>query len=289
MHPVLLSIGPFKLYSFAFFYNIVIALAAMVMALEMERLKWVVPPVPRLISWTPKSWHRTYYLDALYMALLVMLAGLFGGHLLYGISMSLIDGWGLGLSFYGWIFMFAAKLNGSMWFGAFMGGALLLMHLARTHKKTYLEFIDAAMFSPIIGQIPGRIACFMGGCCFGSPSDLPWAFAQDTKYSLMMFPAGTHLHPSQLYESFIALLIFLYMWLRRKNNTYLGQNLVRYLVLTGIARFITEFARADTPRGVILSWLTVSQVIGVSCAILGTILHFKLSGRKKAAVPVAAA
>jgi phosphatidylglycerol:prolipoprotein diacylglycerol transferase len=281
MHPVLFSVGQFKLYSFAFFYNVVIAMAAAVMALEMERLKWVVPPVPRLISWLPKAWHGTYYLDAFYMALLVMLVGSTGAHLLFGVVMTIINGWHLGLSLYGWIFMFSANLNGSMWFGGFILVLLTIGYLARTHNKSYLEFLDSAIFSPIIGQIPGRIACFMGGCCFGKPSNLPWAFPQDTKYSLLMYPAGTPLHPSQLYEAFAALMIFLYMWLRRKNNTYLGQNFVRYLVLTGIARFFTEFARGDTPRPA--EWISVSQMVAMGFAFAGAVLHFKLSARKQAA------
>ena len=287
MYPVLFELGRFKLYSFAFFYNVVMVACAWVFALEAERHKWQIPPVPWFLRWVPKSWQGTYFFDGLYSAVIYMLLGLGGAHLLYGVSMTLIQGWGLGMSFYGWVFMLASNLNGSMWMGGFLLCLAYSHYYAKSHKVGYLEFLDTAIFAPIIGQVPGRIACFLGGCCYGKPSHLPWAFPQDSRFSLMEFPRGTPLHPSQLYEATIALLIFIYMWKRRKNNVYLGQNVVRYFVLTGIARFFTEMVRADTPRGVLFEWLTVSQIVGVGLAIAGAVLHFSIMKKKKRAAVAA--
>jgi phosphatidylglycerol:prolipoprotein diacylglycerol transferase len=73
------------------------------------------------------------------------------------------------------------------------------------------------------------------------------------------------LHPTQLYESAVTLLIFAYlMWLRRR-RAYPGQVVLIYILLYATARFTIEFYRGDW-RG----WvgpLSTSQFIALALAV----------------------
>ncbi len=101
-----------------------------------------------------------------------------------------------------------------------------------------------------VGVAVGRLACFTGGCCFGTPTSLPWgvAFAR----------SGDDLprHPTQLYEAafHLAMAAFLYGLYRR--GLLRGQ-LVKFYILTYLAyRFLTEFIR---PEARVLAGLTAYQ------------------------------
>ena len=274
MFPVLIEHGKYHLFSFAFMYNVTIAICAIGFSLEMERLKWPALPVPIILRWLPRSVRDSIWFSGAWIAISFMLIGLGGAHLLFALSTSIIDGWGMGLSLNGWIFLIASNLNSSMWFGGFLAGVGYAYYLARRNKFPFLQLLDTVVLLSLIGQIPGRMGCFLAGCCFGKPTDLPWGIALDSPLSLLQYRAGTHLHPSQLYEIIVALMLSIYIWRKRTSNAYDGLTTIRYFVLGGIARFFTEFVRADTPRGVIWPWLSVSQAVGLSLAALGIILHY---------------
>ncbi len=68
-------------------------------------------------------------------------------------------------------------------------------------KLKILEVFD--IFAPTLALGIGitRIGCFLNGCCFGTPTDMPWGIS---------FPEGSipfsvfgdqHLHPAQIYPS----------------------------------------------------------------------------------------
>jgi phosphatidylglycerol:prolipoprotein diacylglycerol transferase len=80
-------------------------------------------------------------------------------------------------------------------------------------------------------------------------------------------PTDAHLHPTQLYESFGALAIFLFLlWLHRR-KIFSGQVVLFYGVLYATLRFTVEFFR-DDPRGDLfglttLTGLSTSQLISL--------------------------
>jgi phosphatidylglycerol:prolipoprotein diacylglycerol transferase len=84
----------------------------------------------------------------------------------------------------------------------------------------------------------GRVACFFGGCCYGTPTDLPWG---------VVFPAVDSLprHPTQLYESaFHALAAVALAGLRRRGR-FRGQLIKLYILAYAGYRFATEFIRPE--------------------------------------------
>ncbi|MFI5454733.1 MAG: prolipoprotein diacylglyceryl transferase [Isosphaerales bacterium] len=93
----------------------------------------------------------------------------------------------------------------------------------------------------------GRLACFVGGCCFGKPTSLPWG---------VVFHDGVPRHPTQLYESaFHASAAVFLAWTERRGLFRL-QRIKLYLIAYLIYRFLTEFIR---PEPIIALGLTAYQ------------------------------
>lgn len=93
----------------------------------------------------------------------------------------------------------------------------------------------------------GRLACFVGGCCYGKPTGLPWGVA---------FHDGIPRHPTQLYEAaFHAWAAAFLAWAGRRELFRL-QRIKLYLFAYLIYRFFTEFLR---PEPVVAMGLTAYQ------------------------------
>jgi len=82
----------------------------------------------------------------------------------------------------------------------------------------------------------GRLACFVGRCCFGVPTALPWA---------VDFGDGLRRHPTQLYEfAFHVTAACGLAWLQRRNRLR-GQLIKLYIIVYLAFRFLTEFIRPE--------------------------------------------
>jgi phosphatidylglycerol:prolipoprotein diacylglycerol transferase len=117
-----------------------------------------------------------------------------------------------------------------------------------------------------LGHAVGRLGCFAAGCCYGRPTDVPWAVTFTDPNSLALL--GLPLHPTQLYEAFGNLLIFCFLSLYRRHRRFPGQLFWLYVLLYSCLRFFLEFFRGD-PRGYIVpSLLSVSQGIALVLVVL---------------------
>jgi len=169
--------------------------------------------------------------------------------------------------------------SGGVWYGGFLGGLAAGLFLIRRYKLPFWKTLDAFAPGVALGQAVGRQGCFAAGCCWGKPTGLPWGVEfTERGHEITGVPLGVHLHPTQLYESFAALLIFLFLlWLHRRRR-FDGQAIATYAVLYGLARFAIEFVR-DDPRGDIagltsLTHLSTSQLISLLVVAGGAIFLF---------------
>jgi phosphatidylglycerol:prolipoprotein diacylglycerol transferase len=118
-----------------------------------------------------------------------------------------------------------------------------------------------------LGQSVGRLGCFMAGCCYGKPTDLPWGVTFTHPETLG--PLGVKVHPTQLYESFLALGVFAVLYRLRARKQYDGQLVVTYFLLAGLVRFAVEFFRGD-PRGpALLAGMPSTQALALLMASVG--------------------
>lgn len=85
----------------------------------------------------------------------------------------------------------------------------------------------------------GRLACFVGGCCFGTPTSLPWGVRFST--------AGDALarHPTQLYEAAFHLLLAAILLALQQRGIFRGQLVKLYILCYLAYRFGTEFIRPE--------------------------------------------
>jgi phosphatidylglycerol:prolipoprotein diacylglycerol transferase len=162
--------------------------------------------------------------------------------------------------------------SGGVFYGGLIGGALVAWWYARRHGLAGWSTADALAPGVVLGQAIGRLGCFAAGCCWGKPTSLPWAVTFTDVYASRAVgtPMDTPLHPSQLYESGAAFLIFAFLLWLLPRKRFDGQVALAYVALYSAVRFGLEFLRGDPERG---SWfggaLSTSQVIAV-VLLLGT-------------------
>jgi phosphatidylglycerol:prolipoprotein diacylglycerol transferase len=135
------------------------------------------------------------------------------------------------------------------------------------HSLPVWKTLDVLALAMPLGQGIGRIGCFMAGCCYGRPTDLPWGVTFTDPQSLG--PVGVKIHPTQLYESLLVLGVLAVLLHLRSRKRFEGQLLGTYFLLAGLVRFAVEFFRGD-PRGPdILAGMPSTQVIALSMAVVG--------------------
>ncbi len=90
--------------------------------------------------------------------------------------------------------------GGLVFYGGLLGGAAAAVGYLRTFKLDILAFGDAAVPGLAVGHAFGRVGCFMAGCCYGRPTQLPWGVRFPSS-PFFAGEVGVPLHPVQLYEA----------------------------------------------------------------------------------------
>jgi phosphatidylglycerol:prolipoprotein diacylglycerol transferase len=162
--------------------------------------------------------------------------------------------------------------SAGVYYGGFLGAALASLWYVRRHRLPLGPVADAIAPSVALAQSIGRLGCFAAGCCYGLPTHVPWAvtFTDPEASAITGVPLGIARHPTQIYLSLNALVVFgLLLLVRRwKVRRSLPDGVVfwSYVLLYSCGRFALEYLRAD-PRGA-LGPFSTSQGI----AILGVIV-----------------
>jgi phosphatidylglycerol---prolipoprotein diacylglyceryl transferase len=107
----------------------------------------------------------------------------------------------------------------------------------------------------------GRIGCLQGGCCFGTPTNLPWG---------MVFPSARDpypipRHPTQIYEAIFHLIVVATALGMSRRGMFRYQRFKLYLMAYLVYRFATEFIRPE-PR--LVAQLTAYQWSSLALAPL---------------------
>ena len=100
----------------------------------------------------------------------------------------------------------------------------------------------------------GRWGCFFNGCCYGTPTDLPWG---------VDFGDGVRRHPTQIYESLFHLTMAGVLIAVVLRGRFRDHRLKLYLIAYRRYRFATEFIR---PEPVYAAGLTFYQWVALVLA-----------------------
>lgn len=178
--------------------------------------------------------------------------------------------------------------------GLHAGGAILLLALAlppvlRWQELPLARFADAFVPTVAVGIAIARFGCFLHGCCFGTPSTLPWAIALPSDTFVYRFhldrglidagaPHALPIHPLPLYFAAAALMTAaVALWLHRRKR-YDGQVALAALALFSISSALLELLRADTESRVY--WGPLPQLTWVALAMIAAALAgMVLAGR----------
>lgn len=246
MLPVLITVGPFTIYSFGLLLGI------------------------GLISGTYYVWKHgraaslpeERLLDAV---LLCLLGGLIGARTLYVLS---------NFSLYaedllGTILFWKGGLS---WWGAILGGGVTIFFLSRRFRWPAGQMFDLAAPAVAVGAFFGYIGALLQGSSYGGETEFIWGIRQQGLSGLR--------HPSQILEAGLQLAILIVLLRLRKRTPFAGFLALTYLILYSLGRFVLEFLRGDQTHllGPFSQAHLISATAGTICLLLLYLRLARLQG-----------
>lgn len=168
--------------------------------------------------------------------------------------------------------------------GVFYGGLLaafgVALWLIRRYRLNLWRTTDLMAPGIALGHVIGRFGCLLAGCCYGRPTDVPWAitFTDPAAAANVGTPLGVPLHPTQLYDAGAELLILAFLLLsERRSQPYPGRTFWLYMLLYAVSRFVIEIFRGDD-RGMMLG-MSTSQFVSVLIVPVSLYMLWRLAPR----------
>jgi phosphatidylglycerol---prolipoprotein diacylglyceryl transferase len=179
--------------------------------------------------------------------------------------------------------------SGLGFWGGLIGGTIACWLLVRVKRLSFLRYADVVGIAVAAGYAVGRTGCWALGDDYGRPWDSPLAvrFPHGAPPStainmLRVFgvtpPPGSApwtvlaVHPTQLYETALGLVMFLILWRYRGHRHAEGWLFGLYGVLAGVERFLIDFLRVEENR--LPGGLSVTQAVALAIAAAGALLMY---------------
>ncbi len=243
MHPILVELGSFKIYTFGLFVAMGVLVSFWIGQRSAQRCQITAEMASDLF-------------------LCIVLFGVAGARLLYVMEHPVeyfASPWkALDLS-----------EGGLSWFGALVTATASGFFLARVRGVPFFRCADFMAPLIAVGHAIGRIGCFFNGCCIGSVTVSGWG---------VIYPGETAARcPAPLVES--AALLFLAAALFHWSADRLrpcGLLFSRYLACYGTLRFFIEYLRETRQT---FCGLSEAQWISLGLLFAGTALHVFIKKR----------
>lgn len=273
MFPELFRIGDFVVTSFGLMMFLSFVSAAYICGRQLERFGY-----PREIAWDVLAW--------------VAIGGIVGAKLYY-----------LALHWEAWAANPVRETfsrGGLVWYGGLIGGVTAYYLQIRKKKLPVAMMYDATAPALAFAYAVGRMGCFLVGDDYGvyTTSPVGIAFPEGSPPSTAGYlrsigddiPATipdsqvVTVHPTQLYEVGLALIMFVVLWRIGARRMPQGRLFALWMMLYSVERFIIEFVRAKSDR--LLLGLSTSQL--ASILLLGVAAWLWHRQRNSPLTPVAA-
>ena len=184
--------------------------------------------------------------------------------------------------------LFTNFFSGGVFYGGFIAGLIFVFfYLPVFFIGREWGLLDIVAIGGALGQVFGRIGCFMAGCCYGKITELPWSvqfkYLADEPHPC----AEYYVHPTQLYEAFLNLSNFIFLYFYYRKRKFEGQIFSFYLINYGFIRIVVEIFRNDGGRGYLFKGdnlilnPTIPQTISLILIILGIVLFYKNNQNSK--------
>jgi phosphatidylglycerol:prolipoprotein diacylglycerol transferase len=182
---------------------------------------------------------------------------------------------------------FALLTGGGVWLGGVVGGLIAFRWRVRKERVPAAQALDVLFAVLPFSHALGRLGCFLGGCCYGRPTHLPWAvvYTDPLARELQGTPLGVPLHPYPLYEVLAELLNFaICLGVLRRRATP-GAVVATWLGLYGTERFLLEWLRFDARGG--YGPFSTSQWISLAMVAVAAAWFYLHRARPPLPVPAA--
>lgn len=165
------------------------------------------------------------------------------------------------------------RTGGLAIYGGIIGAVLTIYVYCKAKKICFADILDYLAPFLALGQSIGRWGNFVNIEAYGTETKLPWRMG--------IWENGIYkeVHPTFLYESISTFLIFILLYLIRKNRKYRGQITYLYLTLYGAVRMLVEELRIDS---LMYQNMRVSQILSMLLFVVfgGILIYKEVSNRK---------
>ena len=178
-------------------------------------------------------------------------------------------------------------------YGAIVGGVLGVVIYAWRAQLRPLQWLDYGAPGLALGQAIGRWGNFINQELYGPPTNASWGLIIDPQHriipynDLAAYPPDTLFHPTFLYESLWALLLFVTLALiarRWKDRLLDGDIFLGYIIGYPLGRFFVEYLRPDAWR---LGPIAAAQLFAIISVVAGVALLIVRHARPRATAPAA--
>ena len=252
MHPVFFTVFGFEVHFYSIFFTLGLIAGCLIFVYGDKRL-------------------RKNYKDSMLDAYLyILIAILIGAKLLYVLVnyKAYINNFSLFISDF---------RRGFLFYGGLIGAIIAMVFFFRKKDLPVWYYVDAAAPAIPLGHAIGRIGCLFAGCCYGSPTDLPWGIIYPVTCPIA--PSGVALHPYPIYEMIGNLIIFAIIMFLRYRSKVPGRMMAVYLMGYGLLRFGLEFTRGDYIQS--MGIFSQQQVISLGMFTIGLVGFFLLASLKQ--------
>ena len=239
MYPEIIKLGPISIYSYGLMLGIAFITASYLLTLELKRVNLNVNIASEITT-------------------LALIFGIIGAKLFH-----LFEYWDEFINDP----LMAFSPAGLTFYGGFLLATLAIFIYIKRKKLSFLQIADLNAPGLALAYGIARIGCHLSGDGdYGIISNLPWAYSYAN--GTVPTPPGVTVHPTPLYELIAGILIFIFLWSKRKKYHVNGKLFSVYLILTAVARFLVEIIRIN-PR--IFLGLSEAQIISIFLFIIGVI------------------
>ncbi len=254
MHPEILQLGPIHLRAYGVMMAVAFLVGTWLSLVEARRLRL---DEDKLVN----------------MILVTLVASILGARLLYVIEhlQEFRREWGSALALW---------QGGLTLYGGVVAGTFAGLVAARRFGLPVWVAADALTPAFALGTMFGRVGCFLNGCCYGHPTNLPWGveFPPDSFAGLEY--GNVPVHPSQLYNALAGLLLFAIAWLVRKRVSVPGTLFWGFVIAFALVRLPLDMTRSYEPEAVLLHLggldVTESQLTSLAMAAFGLLMLLRL-------------
>jgi len=169
---------------------------------------------------------------------------------------------------------------GGVFYGGLIAAFFVGLWLIQRYKLPVWTTADVIAPGIALGHIIGRFGCLLAGCCYGRPTDVAWAitFRDPVAAANVGTPLQVPLHPTQLYDAGAeAIILFLLIFTERRGRPFAGRTFWLYMLLYAVSRFIIEIYRGDE-RGMLFG-VSTSQFVSIIVVPISLFMLWRLGTR----------